>query len=111
MQSNIVYELNGSSCPATYIGGTTRQMYRRLKEHGAQQPLVLTPEDGVRRSARIIEKAKAKTASISFLPNSSNDENEDTTRSTKADEQALLDIKSAVHRHMHETNHAIDWEN
>ncbi|CAF4708676.1 unnamed protein product [Rotaria sp. Silwood2] len=111
MQSNIVYQLNCSSCPATYIGETTRQIYRRLKEHGAPQPLVPTPEERVRRSARIAEKAKAKTANISFLPNSSNDENGDTTGSTKIDEQALLDIKSAVHRHMHETNHIIDWKN
>ena len=43
MQSNIVYQLNCSSCQATYIGKTIRQMRRRLKEHGAQQPLISNP--------------------------------------------------------------------
>ncbi|CAF2205973.1 unnamed protein product [Rotaria magnacalcarata] len=103
LQSNIVYKLSCSSCPATYIGETTRQMFRRLKEHGAMQPSKPTPEDGVRRSARIAAKTKNGSCNSVALCSSSNDRNGDNTVST--------DNNSAVARHAQETGHNIDWTN
>ena len=109
MQSNIVYQLNCSSCQATYIGKTVRQMRRRLKEHGAQQPLISNPNGEIRCSARIA--AKRKKSNLGLNPNSSDERNGDTAVSTKGETSPLTKIKSAIERHIHETKHKIDWEN
>lgn len=103
LQSNIVYQLSCSSCSATYIGETTRQMSRRLKEHGAPQPATPTPEEGVRRSARIAEKMKNTSCNSVAISNSSTDKNGDNTASSNNN--------SAVNRHAQETGHSIDWRN
>ena len=103
LHSNIVYQLSCFSCSATYIGETTRQMFRRLKEHGALQPSVPTPEEGVQRSACIAEKTKNSSCNSGALCNSSIDKNGDNTASS--------DNNSAVARHARETGYNIDWKN
>ena len=108
-QSNIVYQLNCSSCPATYIGETTRQMLRQLKEHGASHHSTPTSEEGVRRSTRIA--AKARIYNIVSTPNSSIDENGDNTVSTTVNELTSSDKTSAIFRHIRETGHNFDWKN
>ena len=111
MQSNIVYQLNCSSCQATYIGKTIRQMRRRLKEHGAQQPLISNPNDEIRCSARIA--AKRNKTNLGVSRNTSDERNGDTAVSTKGETSLVTKIKieSAIERHIHETKHKIDWEN
>ena len=103
LHSNIVYQLSCSSCPGTYIGETTRQIFRRLKEHGALQPSTPIPEEGVQRSARISEETKNSSCNSAALCNSSIDNNGDNTASS--------DNNSAVARHARETGYNVDWKN
>ena len=85
-------------------------MLRRLKEHGAPHPSTPTLEEGVRRSTRIV--AKARIRNIVSIPNSSIDENGDNTVSTTSNElTSSSDKTSAVFRHIRETGHNIDWKN
>ncbi|CAF3302826.1 unnamed protein product [Rotaria socialis] len=74
-------------------------MYRRLKEHGAPPPSAVTPDDGIRRSARIA--AKDTTTSLVSDYDNSVERNGDNTESTKTitTKFRLYDIKSAAQRH------------
>ena len=100
LHSNLVYQFSCSSCPTTYTGETIKQMFRRLKEHGALQPSTPTPGEGVQRSARIAEKTKNSSCNSVVFSNSSIDKNEDNT--------ALSNNNSTVARHARETGHNID---
>ena len=62
MKDNVVYKLNCSSCTASYIGKTLRQVSRRLKEHGAPPPKQKEPMPVLKRSARIAAEKLIKTA-------------------------------------------------
>ena len=109
MQSNVVYQLNCSSCPATYIGKTIRQVGRRLEEHGAPTPTPTptVPPEALRRSARIA--AAKKIAKLNVDSDSSEDWNRVPPVSTK--NRGHAEVTSAVHRHIKETKHNIDWVN
>ena len=64
-----------------HIDKTTRQMHRRLKEHGAQQSSISTPNEDFRRSPRIAAKRNKTNLDLNF--NSSDERNEDITVSTE----------------------------
>ena len=54
LQSNIIYQVNCSSCSASYVGKTNRQACRRLKEHRApSNTLIQSKNNNLRRSERI----------------------------------------------------------
>ncbi|CAF4701415.1 unnamed protein product [Rotaria socialis] len=96
-QSNIVYQLNCTDYSATYIGKTTRQAGRRLKEHGVpSNASVDKPVQFLRRSARI---AADKNFKKSCAESESSDEEH---------ESATLTSTSALKRHVATTKHQID---
>ena len=105
MRSNVVYKLNCSSCPATYIGKTMRQVSRRLKEHGAPTPKTKEPVIIPKRSARIAAQQRKQT------PNIDSDSGEEGNGVPPSSNKCTTEIKSAVHRHAQITKHAIDWDN
>ncbi|CAF3166165.1 unnamed protein product, partial [Rotaria sp. Silwood2] len=101
LQSNIIYQVNCSSCSASYIGKTTRQACRRLKEHGAPTEIpVEQSNENLRHSARIVAMNANNNARISYYES---DSSEDDLRSTT--------YTSAIKRHMTSTQHKIDWHN
>ena len=103
MQSNIVYQLNCSSCQTTYIGKKIRQLHRRLREHGARQPSISTPSEDFRRSASIAAKSNKIHLDLNF--NSSDERNGDITMSTERETHRSTKIKSAIEWHVHVGTH------
>ena len=101
-KSNVVYQLKCSTCPAMYIGKTTRQVCRRLEEHGGPKlvPAVQQQQQVLRRSGRIA--ANMKLQKSYFESELSSDD--DTCNTQNA-------ITSAVKRHMSSTKHQFDWDN
>ncbi|CAF3954010.1 unnamed protein product [Rotaria sordida] len=101
LQSNIIYQVNCSSCPASYIGKTTRQACIRLQEHGAptEIPAEHTNEN-LRRSARIAAMNANNNAQISYYESGSSEDDLPSTTHT-----------SAIKRHITSTKHKIDWHN
>ncbi|CAF4702610.1 unnamed protein product [Rotaria sp. Silwood2] len=99
VQSNIIYQVNCSSCSASYIGKTTRQACRRLKEHGAPTEIsVEHANENLRRSARIAAMYANNNARISYYESDSSEDDLPSTTYT-----------SAIKRHMISTQHKIDW--
>jgi hypothetical protein len=106
LQSNIVYKIDCSNCEASYIGKTIRQATRRFKEHGAeitkkiitqpQVPTIISNTDNLRRSERNKGK-KVQYFTEEVEPELVPDQHKE--------------IKSALHQHVNETNHKIDWKN
>ncbi|CAF1490182.1 unnamed protein product, partial [Rotaria sordida] len=83
-------------------------MCRRLQEHGEPEPIQPIPDEGLKRSARIA--ANTRISGSKRYSDSSDDRNGDTTVTTSKT-HASSEIKSAVHRHMKEKEHNIDWKN
>ncbi|CAF1618816.1 unnamed protein product [Didymodactylos carnosus] len=109
LQSHIVYQLNCLDCEASYIGKTIRQIKRRLKEHGAPQPIkqsslshlsidTPTSTQEVRRSARNTRKK----VNYKEMNSPSNLDHEDI-------DLEVTTTNSALRKHELETKHTIDW--
>ncbi|CAF1542476.1 unnamed protein product [Didymodactylos carnosus] len=109
LQSHIVYQLNCLDCEASYIGKTIRQIKRRLKEHGAPQPIkqsslshlsidTPTSTQEVRRSARNTRKK----VNYKEMNSPSNLDHEDI-------DLGVTTTNSALRKHELETKHTIDW--
>ncbi|CAF1639809.1 unnamed protein product, partial [Didymodactylos carnosus] len=90
----------------TYIGKTLRQVSRWLKEHGAPPPKSEEPPVVPKRSARIA--AKKQIVKLDVDSDSGEDRNGVPPVSTKGHGQT--ETRSAIHRHINDTKHAIDWE-
>ncbi|CAF2847951.1 unnamed protein product, partial [Rotaria sp. Silwood2] len=101
LQSNIIYQVNCSSCSASYIGKTTRQACSRLKEHGAPTEIpVEHTNENLRRSARIAAMYANNNARISYYESDSSE-----------DDIPSATYTSAIKRHITSTQHKIDWHN
>ncbi|CAF2636559.1 unnamed protein product [Rotaria sp. Silwood2] len=102
LQSNIIYEINCSSCSASYIGKTVRQACRRLKEHGAPtEALIESNNENLRRSQRIAKLNAKNKVPISYYESDSGED----------DDLPRTPYTSAIKRHMTCTKHKIDWKN
>ncbi len=98
-RSNVVYQVNCTTCSATYIGETTRQVCRRLKEHGAPSEAPIKQQPDLRRSARIAANTKLQ---VFYGQSSSSEEEHDNDPSS--------DVSAILH-HINQTKHKMDWEN
>ena len=102
LQSNIIYQVNCSSCSASYVGKTNRQACRRLKEHGApSNTLIQSKNNNLRRSERIAVLNAKNKFPLSYYESDSNEE-ENLCKTNSA---------SAIKRHMTSTKHKMDWNN
>jgi hypothetical protein len=114
--SNVVYNITCNDCPAAYIGKTCRQVSRRFKEHRqvqststhsrkcrrdptlTTQTVTTTMTTNVRRSKRTkcvvnyaqLDKGLDPVTEISLSNNKT--------------------IESAIHEHVVETGHSINWD-
>jgi hypothetical protein len=107
MQSNIVYSVNFKECGQAYVGKTDRQAIRCMKEHGAPSdtfdppPPTSKPKPLTKRSARIANKAIAKSSNI---PATTNPNDSDT------DGNKNKGIFSALSKYEKDTGHHINWK-
>ncbi|CAF1524077.1 unnamed protein product [Rotaria sordida] len=110
-QSRIVYHVKCSDCNSSYIGETTRQGCRRLKEHGAPQkklPTVVSqPQPSVttntlRRSAR----NRGRVVNYRSMETLIEDDNINTIEEI----EPYIASHSAIHQHELTYKHKINWE-
>ncbi|CAF3014113.1 unnamed protein product [Rotaria sp. Silwood2] len=91
LQSNIIYQVNCSSCSASYIDKTTRQACRRLKEHEAPTEIsVEHANENLRRSARIAAMYANNNARISYYESDSSEDDLPPTTYTSAIKRHII---------------------
>lgn len=96
LQSNLIYRINCSECDASCIGKTIRHGSQRILEHRRVtdkiQPMKTTPittDSNLRRSDRIKNSRKQHQPPTS--------------------DPTTQNIKSAITKHVIDTQHEIDW--
>jgi hypothetical protein len=119
LQSGIVYHITCNDCSSQYIGQTSRQVIRRLIEHGYSEPLVerknmvtfqvVTTETTELRSS---DRLKNKRINLEKLFEQNNDRNQGGDEETvNMNSVKGSDMKSAIARHEFEFKHRINYSN
>ncbi len=118
LQSGIVYHINFNDCSSQYIGQTSRQVIRRLIEHGFSEPITgkknmvtsqidLVETTKLRRSDRLKNK-RINLERLGYEPDNDLYHGDD-DESGNMNSFKRSDLKSALARHELEFKHRINY--